>query len=69
MLTYPGSRIHNIHIYRNPRFEDYEWNSQSPNRFAYFGNGLSVLENAEDEGRDTTWYLTNPDEGYDSIMY
>ncbi|CAG9993038.1 unnamed protein product [Clonostachys byssicola] len=68
VLTHCGSRIHNIHMLWNPRAEDYEWQLVHSNRFSYLGNGYSVKEN-ESEGRDVTWFLTNPNAGYEPIQY
>ncbi|KAJ5414816.1 hypothetical protein N7509_000150 [Penicillium cosmopolitanum] len=66
VLTHPGSRIQNIHCLLNPRYEDWEWKSLSRNRFAYMGNGVSVLEQ---EGRDSTWYINDANCGYEGIFY
>lgn len=66
VLTYPGSRIHNIHSLLNPRYEDWEWEALAINRFAYMGNGTTVLE---EEGRDATWYIHDGDCGYEGIFY
>ncbi|OCL01577.1 FAD/NAD(P)-binding domain-containing protein [Glonium stellatum] len=67
----PGSRIHGLwpgsaaHVTiarRDPRWEDweYEYVSNSGNRFAYFGNGWTKGEVAEDS--DLTSYLKLPSE-------
>lgn len=66
VLTHPGSRIQNIHCLLNPRFEDWKWTPLSNNRFAYMGNGTTVLER---EGRDTTWYINDANSGYEGIFY
>ncbi|PCG89354.1 Hypothetical protein PENO1_105180 [Penicillium occitanis (nom. inval.)] len=66
VLTHPGSRIQNIHCLLNPRYEDWEWKPLSKNRFAYMGNGTSVLEQ---EGRDSTWYINDANSGYEGIFY
>ncbi|KAH9205896.1 putative monooxygenase [Leptodontidium sp. 2 PMI_412] len=71
VLTHPGSRFHNVHMLINPRYEDWEWTSLSTNRFAYLGNGLTVLEKEEKEEkrRDPTWFLDDPDKGYEGLIY
>ena len=66
VALHPGSRIHWLHMIEQPRFEDYEWEPLSRNRFSYLGNGFSVREA---EGRDLTYYLQNPDEGFETIKY
>lgn len=66
VLAYGGSRIHNIHMMLNPRYEDWEWVPESVNRFSYMRNGLTVLE---EEGRDSTGYLNDSDNGYENIFY
>ena len=55
---HPESRIRWFHMLEQPRFEDYEWQHLTKNRFQYFGNGFSTKEG---QGEDDTWYLNNPD--------
>ncbi|KAL4937784.1 hypothetical protein BDV06DRAFT_232348 [Aspergillus oleicola] len=54
ILMWPGSRLHFFEALGEVRFEDYEWEYQSNNRFSYFGNGFSLREM---DGSDTTWYI------------
>ncbi|EFW98457.1 steroid monooxygenase-like protein [Grosmannia clavigera kw1407] len=63
---HPGSRLHWFHLLREPRYEDWDWTSCSPNRWAYLGNGFSVME-AED--RDLTWYFDAPEKEYEAFVY
>ncbi|KAK5129043.1 hypothetical protein LTR85_000376 [Meristemomyces frigidus] len=63
---HPGSRIHWFHMLTNPRYEDWEWTSEKRNRFAYLGNGFSTWEMPE---RDVTWYLNDPSQGYETLIY
>lgn len=58
---HPGSRIHWFHMLGDIRFEDWEFEYRSANRFRYLGNGFSIREAA---GRDTTRYFQDPEEGY-----
>ncbi|KAK0103177.1 hypothetical protein ONS95_014974 [Cadophora gregata] len=61
---WPGSGTHANIVRRDPRWEDfdYTYRSGSGNRFAYFGNGYSVIdaqaENDPDAKVDFTPYLT-----------
>ncbi|KAJ9664515.1 hypothetical protein H2198_000166 [Neophaeococcomyces mojaviensis] len=66
VALHPGSRIHWFHMLEEPRFEDYIWEGYGRNRFSYLGNGFSVKEA---EGRDSTYYFDDPDEGYESVKY
>ncbi|KEF51123.1 uncharacterized protein A1O9_12846 [Exophiala aquamarina CBS 119918] len=50
---YPGSRAHFMEVMK-PRFEDFELQYESDNRFYYLGNGFA---SREFDGRDPTWYL------------
>ncbi|KAL4796343.1 hypothetical protein BDV19DRAFT_388479 [Aspergillus venezuelensis] len=65
----PGARIHGLfpgsaaslnYIRRDPRWEDFKWeyNSESGNRFAWFGNGWTTREKTE--GADLTGHLRRP---------
>ncbi|KAH8901422.1 cyclohexanone monooxygenase [Thozetella sp. PMI_491] len=63
IALHPGSRIHWFHTMDNIRYEDYEINYLTKNRFQYLGNGFSVKE---EPGADTTWYLDAPEGGYNS---
>ncbi|RSL45330.1 hypothetical protein CEP54_014312 [Fusarium duplospermum] len=62
VAVHPGSRIHWFHMLENPRYEDFEWESLSPNRFAYLGNGFSMKE---EEGLDTAFYFDGPESGFE----
>ena len=66
VLTHPGSRIQNIHCLLNPRYEDWIWSPFAKNRFAFMGNGTTVLE---EEGRDVTWYMNDSSTGYEGFIY
>lgn len=50
---WPGSRIHYLTVLQAPRFEDYEIEYLTNNRFNYLGDGFDVREY---DGRDLTWY-------------
>ncbi|CAM1508671.1 Fc.00g055190.m01.CDS01 [Cosmosporella sp. VM-42] len=63
---HPGSRIHWFHLLKEPRYEDWEWNTGVSNRWAYLGNGFSVMEG---EGQDLTWYFDEPEREYRSFVY
>jgi cation diffusion facilitator CzcD-associated flavoprotein CzcO len=65
---WPGSRIHWFKVLdaRNIRFEDWQWERSTQNRWAFMGNGFSSLEA---EGRDLTWYFDRPEEGYELLSY
>ncbi|KAK6071878.1 steroid monooxygenase [Seiridium cupressi] len=63
---YPGSRLHWFHMLKDIRYEDWEWKSLDSNRWAFSGNGFSVMEG---EGRDLTWYFDKPDQEYDELVY
>lgn len=66
VALHPGSRVHWFHMLDEPRYEDYEWQRLNSNRFSYLGNGFSVKEA---EGKDSTYYFDNPDDGYESVRY
>lgn len=66
LALHPGSRVHWFHMLDNLRLEDYDWVSWSRNRFAYLGNGFSIKEQA---GKDISYYLDNPEEGFETIRY
>ncbi|KAF4121709.1 putative flavoprotein CzcO associated with the cation diffusion facilitator CzcD [Geosmithia morbida] len=63
---YPGSRLHWFHALKEPRYEDWDWDTMGPNRWQYLGNGFSVTE---EDGRDLSWHFDNPDKEYDSFIY
>ncbi|KKY19679.1 putative cyclohexanone monooxygenase [Diplodia seriata] len=52
--VYPGSRLHFLELMRAPRYEDFDIEYWSENRFAFLGNGFEVREC---DGRDVTYYL------------
>lgn len=66
VALHPGSRTHWFHMLENPRFEDFEWEGTSSNRFAFLGNGFSIKE---ETGRDTAFYFDNPDAGFERVKY
>lgn len=53
-MMWPGSRLHFFEALRNPRWEDYDYEYEHNNRFAYFGNGFAETEF---DGSDITWYI------------
>jgi hypothetical protein len=61
VALHPGSRIHWFHMLDEPRYEDYEIEYLSQNRFKYLGNGFSTRERPE---CDVAWYFDNPEAGY-----
>ncbi|KAF9892982.1 hypothetical protein FE257_012393 [Aspergillus nanangensis] len=52
-VLWPGSRIHYLTVLQAPRYEDYEIDYLTGNRFNYLGDGFDVREY---DGRDLTWY-------------
>lgn len=52
-LCWPGSRVHYLTMLQKPRFEDFDLQYISENRFNFLGNGFDVREF---DGRDITWY-------------
>lgn len=62
VALHPGSRIHWFHMLDRPRYEDFEIEYSSPNRFAYLGNGFSMRE---ESGRDTSYYFDEPERGFE----
>ncbi|KAL4814833.1 steroid monooxygenase [Aspergillus spinulosporus] len=52
-LLWPGSRIHYLTMMQSPRYEDYDIEYLTRNRFNFMGNGFDVREH---DGRDLTWY-------------
>ncbi|KAH8898645.1 steroid monooxygenase-like protein [Thozetella sp. PMI_491] len=63
---YPGSRLHWFHLLKEVRYEDWEWDTCDKNRWAFLGNGFSIMEG---EGRDLTWYFDAPEKEYDDLVY
>ncbi|KIW45757.1 uncharacterized protein PV06_04115 [Exophiala oligosperma] len=60
-LCWPGSRVHYLTILQKPRWEDFDLDYLSENRFNFLGDGFDVREF---DGRDITWYyglLNNED--------
>ncbi|OAA60218.1 Flavin monooxygenase-like protein [Niveomyces insectorum RCEF 264] len=51
---HPGSRVHWFHTLERPKFEDFDYEYDTNNRFQYLGNGFSIRE---EDGGDNTWYL------------
>jgi hypothetical protein len=41
---WPGSCLHGILAFENPRWEDYDYVMFHRNRFAYYGDGMTELE-------------------------
>lgn len=52
-VCWPGSRVHYMTMLQHPRFEDFEMEYLSGNRFSFLGNGFDLRES---DGRDLTWY-------------
>ncbi|KAJ3508268.1 hypothetical protein NM208_g15846 [Fusarium decemcellulare] len=52
-LCWPGSRVHYLTILQKPRFEDFDIEYLSENRFNFLGDGFATREF---DGRDLTWY-------------
>lgn len=52
---YPGSRLHFFEMLKTPRYEDYEIDYRSDNRFQFMGNGYTHCENSVDG--DPVWYF------------
>ncbi|EEU44226.1 uncharacterized protein NECHADRAFT_48557, partial [Fusarium vanettenii 77-13-4] len=65
-LCHAGSRTHWFHMLTEPRWEDWEWERLSENRFSYLGNGWTTWEKT---GQDLSYYLDDPDSGYESSRY
>ncbi|KAF7547460.1 hypothetical protein G7046_g9001 [Stylonectria norvegica] len=63
---HPGSRVHWFHVLKEPRYEDWDWTTSSKNRWAYLGNGFSVMEG---DGRDLTWYFDEPEKEYEAFVF
>ncbi|KAM5372510.1 hypothetical protein ACJZ2D_007548 [Fusarium nematophilum] len=51
---YPGSLVHWRLMLEHPRFEDYNIQYRTRNRFEFMGNGFTMPEVA---GKDLAWYL------------
>ncbi|KAI6086397.1 putative dimethylaniline monooxygenase [Hypoxylon rubiginosum] len=56
IMMWPGSRLHCFDILLNPRWEDYDWEYLTGNRFSYWGNGFTTVD-AEEEEKDKAWYI------------
>lgn len=54
VVMWPGSRLTFFDLLREPRYEDYEIEYWSQNRFGYLGNGFST---EEFDASDLTYYL------------
>ncbi|KAM5347462.1 hypothetical protein ACJ41O_010467 [Fusarium nematophilum] len=52
-LCWPGSRVHYLTMLQKPRFEDFDIEYFTQNRFNFLGNGFDIREF---DGRDLTWY-------------
>ncbi|KAH7072432.1 FAD/NAD-P-binding domain-containing protein [Paraphoma chrysanthemicola] len=53
-VLWPGSRIHQLTVLRQPRFEHFDFEYLDGNSCSFLGNGFDVREN---DGRDLTWYM------------
>lgn len=56
LTMFPGSRVLLAEVIASPRFEDYNMEYWSRNRFSFLGNGFSKREY---DGSDLAWYLEN----------
>ncbi|KAK3071307.1 hypothetical protein LTS18_014891, partial [Coniosporium uncinatum] len=54
VVMWPGSRLAFFDLMETPRYEDYEIEYWSGNRFGYLGSGFTT---GEFDGSDTTYYL------------
>ncbi|POR32493.1 Uncharacterized protein TPAR_07277 [Tolypocladium paradoxum] len=54
LTIFPGSRLLLADLVSSPRFEDYDIEYWSMNKFSFLGNGFSTLEY---DGGDIAWYL------------
>ncbi|CAK7232680.1 hypothetical protein SCUCBS95973_009184 [Sporothrix curviconia] len=55
IALWPGSSLHYREVLEANRWEDYEWKYRQTNRFAYWGQGFSKVE--DDENGDLAYYL------------
>lgn len=53
-ILWPGTRLHYLEVLSTPRFEDYEIEYISGNRWGWLGNGFTFMEF---NGGDVTYYL------------
>ncbi|TVY18044.1 putative sterigmatocystin biosynthesis monooxygenase [Lachnellula arida] len=57
---HPGSRLHFFELLKNPRFEDFDWQSLCDDQdltFAWMANGFTVDEENKENTKDLTWFL------------
>lgn len=52
---YPGSRLHFFEVLKNVRWEDFELDYRTENRFQFMGNGYTEGEISPDG--DPVWYF------------
>jgi len=55
---WPGSCLHGIFAFENPRWEDYDYVMFHHNRFAYYGDGWTEIER---KGGDILSYMDHID--------
>lgn len=53
---WPGSSLHFLEFMSEPRWEDWEIEYKTGNRFQYLGRGKTQRETVD--GADLAWYLT-----------
>lgn len=56
---WPGSALHGIYTWENPRWEDFEYELKvelEGNEFSWLGNGF-VKSQLKGATKETTWYL------------
>lgn len=53
-IVWPGSRLHYLDVLSAPKFEDYDIEYESGNRWGWLGSGFSTIEF---NGGDITYYL------------
>jgi hypothetical protein len=61
---FPGSRVAYFDLLAHPRYEDYHFEYDHGNEFAFMGNGFSIKEF---DGSDSTYYLGSGDAPYDML--
>ncbi|KAF2500039.1 FAD/NAD(P)-binding domain-containing protein [Lophium mytilinum] len=63
---WPGSTLHYLEALKEPRWEDWNFEYESKNRFEYLGNGHSSAEVRE--GGDLSYYIRNHDDDQIDIV-
>lgn len=55
---YPGSRLHFFELLNRVRWEDYDLEYRTNNRYQFMGNGFTLCEQSVDG--DPVWYFDDP---------